>query len=134
MSKNNNYGALTEKPMPRWKEVTWQVLVVGTIAGIIFWPSAKTVNTRRPIYNSLEECLADWNNTPTDCEARDETSGDTSNSIRIRRWYGPDVDINGRAYHADGRTSDGHTRFATSSFRGSSISRGGFGRGFSRGG
>lgn len=132
MTQNPKKFLTKKRTLSQWMDIGWQVLVVGTVAGLIFWPSAKNINTRRPIYNSLEECLSDWNNTSTDCEEKDESS--SSNSIRIRKWYGPDVDNEGRAYHKDGRVTEGHTRFATTSFRGSNITRSGFGRGFSRGG
>ena len=126
------YKDLSDEEKKRdWKEITYQVVLVGTIAGMIWLSAERTVQTRRPVYESREACLADWNNTPADCE-EDKSSGGGSGGGR--RWYGPDVDDNGRAYHADGHTSDGHTHLSTLSFRGSSISRGGFGRGFSRGG
>ena len=114
-----------------WMGITYQVVLVGTIAGAIWLSVDRSVQTRRPIYESKEACLSDWNNNPADCE---EDRSSSSSSSGGRRWYGPDIDDNGRAYHADGHTSDGHTRLATQSFRGTSITRSGFGRGFSRGG
>lgn len=126
------YKDLSDEEKKRdWKEITYQVVLVGTFAGMIWLSADRTVHTRRPVYESQEACLADWNNTPADCE-EDKSSGGGGSGAR--RWYGPDVDDNGRAYHADGHTSDGHTHLSAHSFRGSSITRGGFGRGFSRGG
>ena len=127
---NKPYKDLSSEEKKRdWKDITYQVVLVGTVAGAIWLSADRTVHTRRPVYESREACLADWNNTPADCE-EDRSSGNGGG----RRWYGPDVDDNGRAYHTDGHTSDGHTHLAAQSFRGSSITRSGFGRGFSRGG
>lgn len=135
-----------EPPTPIWKSGAWQVLVAGSLAGLALWGRDSELNTQRPIYNSLEACLKDWNNQMSDCEQKDEyTPSNASGSgsytrlygvsqERTRLWYGPDIDQNGVAYHGDGRVTTGHTRLSTSSFRNSTITRGGFGGGHSRGG
>lgn len=115
--------------------------MVGAAAvGAVYFSSGNNVQTRRPRYDTLAECQRDWPDA-RDCEA---TSGASSSagsggggSGGGRYWYGPDIDSDGKAYHADGRVTSGHDarHLNTQSFRGSSITRGGFGGGgFSRGG
>ena len=83
-------------------------------------------DTRRDVYKTREDCLADWNNKPQDCtpatEARHSGSG---------YWYGPAY-----GYHSGGsdstwtRNATGNRAIGSSSSSApgrSSITRGGFG-------
>ena len=119
----------------------WQWLVVGAAAvGMVYVNADRSVETRRPRYDTLAECQRDWND-PRDCEntpggaasSGGSTGGGTGGG---RSWYGPDIDKDGKVYHADGRVTSGHDvrTLSSTSFRGSHVTRSGFGGGFSRGG
>lgn len=119
-----------------WINDKWQWLLVGSTAVVVYASIDRVVDTRRPRYASQAECLRDWSD-PRDCESAPDggaSGGGGGNGGRV--WYGPDVDNDGKAYHADGRVTTGHNvrSLSTSSFRGSSVTRGGFSGGFSRGG
>lgn len=119
-----------------WTSDKWQWLLVGTTAVVVYASLDRTVQTQRPRYASQAECQRDWAD-PRDCEAsNDGGAGGAHGGGSGRVWYGPDIDADGKAYHADGRVTTGHVgrSLAANSFRGSSITRGGFGTGFSRGG
>lgn len=120
-----------------WIDDKWQWLLVGSTAVVVYAGMGHDVDTRRPRYETQADCLRDWND-PRDCESLSEGGSGASSDGRSggRVWYGPDIDSDGKAYHADGRVTDGHaTRsLSTTSFRGSSVTRGGFGGGFNRGG
>ncbi|MGL4766474.1 MAG: hypothetical protein ACRCV6_00070 [Formosimonas sp.] len=74
-----------------------------TVMGFIFVPLLGIFGLRyfiapevkRPIYNSREECLADWAVTPKDCQEATSHGGG-------RLWYGPWMDSRGKAYHSNG--------------------------------
>ncbi len=71
---------------------------------------------RRDVYASKQDCLADWGNTPADCEpAYDRRTGNPY----ATHYYG-------RPYSVSGSTADGvaHSSRAISS---TTVSRGGFG-------
>lgn len=113
----------------RVRGVGWQWLLVGVgAAGMLYLSSDRSVATQRPRYPSQEACQRDWPE-PRDCESSDSSAGGGG-----RVWYGPDIDRDGRVYHASGSTSERHPPLSTTSFRGSSIQRSGFGGGFTRGG
>lgn len=118
----------------------WQWLVVGAAAaGMVYVNTDRSVDTRRPRYETQADCRRDWSD-PRDCESGSASGGYSggggSGGGGGRVWYGPDIDKDGKVYHADGRVSSGHDArsLSTTSFRGSSITRGGFGGGVSRGG
>ncbi len=71
--------------------------------------------TRRDVYASKEDCLADWGNTPTDCApAYDRPTGNANTT----HYYG-------RPYrHSGGSTSSSRSSKTIGS---STVSRGGFG-------
>ena len=86
-----------------WSEWTVDAKIAVAIAGAfglyyaVDYATSPTVT--RPIYNSREECLADWANTPQDCQ-EDTTS---SSGGRIRHWYGPWMERDsGTVYHENG--------------------------------
>jgi len=118
-----------------WINDKWQWLLVGSTAVVMYASIDRTVDTRRPRYETQADCLRDWSD-PRDCESGTGGGSSGGGSGGGRSWYGPDMDSDGKAYHADGRVTSGHNArsLSTTSFRGSSVARGGFGGGFSRGG
>ncbi len=72
---------------------------------------------RRDVYASKQDCLADWGNSPADCEPVNGRSGGGSGSVG--HYYG-------RPYTYTGTASEGvsHSSRAISS---TTVSRGGFG-------
>ena len=83
-------------------------------------------DTRRDVYKSREDCLADWSNKPEDC-----TRATDPKHARSGFWYGPSY-----GYHSSGsgstwtRSSSGRSMGSISS----GVSRGGFGSACFRGG
>lgn len=118
-----------------WINDKWQWLLVGSTAVVVYASIDRSVDTRRPRYETQADCLRDWND-PRDCESGSDGTSSAGGSGGGRVWYGPDMDSDGKAYHADGRVTTGHNArpLSATSFRGSSVTRGGFGVGFSRGG
>ena len=96
----------------------WVGLGVATYQGMSY---LNAPSVKRPVYNSKEDCLADWANTPRDCE-EDRSGG----NAYIRRWYGPWIDDRGTVYHDNGsRSMRAENTIHSSSF--SSSTRLGFG-------
>ena len=70
---------------------------------------------RRDVYASKADCLADWGNTPTDCEpAYDRPTGNAANTHYYGRPYS----------HSGGSSSSARSSRTIGS---STVSRGGFG-------
>lgn len=132
------YGLTPESNNEKWKSFAWQVLMVGTFAGLVLLPKCKDAPARRPVYSSLEQCMLDWGAQAADCErvdlspeeaatlTRSQSVGNSNQPFATRRWYGPDIDEQGQVYHADGSITQDHKTLATLSFRASSITRSGF--------
>lgn len=118
-----------------WINDKWQWLLVGSTAVVVYASIDRTVDTRRPRYETQADCLRDWGD-PRDCESGSGGGSSGGGGSGGRAWYGPDIDSDGKAYHSDGRVTSGHhvRSLSATSFRGSSVTRGGFGGGFSRGG
>lgn len=105
-------------------KVTLVLIGLGTLAGC-----SRDVDSRRDVYASREDCLADWGNKPQDCtpatEPRHHSSGFFYGPIYSglsrpgSSWTGSGVRQGSRAVTS---TSSG-----SRSSGGSSISRGGFG-------
>ncbi len=94
-------------------------LVLIGVAGMATLPGCNREETRRDLYASKEACLADWGNSPKDCEpAYDRPTGNGNHTF----YYG-------RPYLFTGGSSFGSTGAAHSSRAMSSttVSRGGFG-------
>jgi uncharacterized protein YgiB involved in biofilm formation len=73
---------------------------------------------RRDVYASKEDCLADWGNTPTDCEpAYDRPTG----SATTTHYYGRPYRYNSSSTYSSSRSRSGKT------IGSSTVSRGGFG-------
>lgn len=95
---------------------------VAVLLGMFGYNYFAAPDVKRPIYSSKEDCLADWANTPQDCEEDRSSSGGSYG----RRWYGPWMDNQGTAYHENGtRSQHASNSIHSSSF--SSSSRLGFG-------
>jgi uncharacterized protein YgiB involved in biofilm formation len=81
-------------------------------------------DTRRDVYKSRDDCLADWGNKPEDCQAATDPS-----HRRMGYFYGPSYVYNSM-WGSRGWTSSGssasHAAFHTSTSHGG-VSRGGFG-------
>ncbi len=76
-------------------------------------------DTRRDVYKSRDDCLADWANKPQDCRPATEPRHASSGY-----WYGPAYSHS--SYAGRGSWSDG-TRIGSRAVSSSSVSRGGFG-------
>lgn len=75
-------------------------------------------DTRRDVYKTREDCLADWGNKPADCSPATEQRHAGSGF-----WYGPAY-----GYRSSGSGSSWTNRASSSRSIGSStVSRGGFG-------
>ena len=78
-------------------------------------------DTRRDVYKSREDCLADWNNKPEDCKPATE-----ERHRGMGYFYGPSY-----LYHSGGSgsswTSGARTGRSIGSTSSGSVSRGGFG-------
>lgn len=76
-------------------------------------------DTRRDVYKTREDCLADWGNKPSDCTPATEQRHAGSGF-----WYGPMY-----GYRSGGSGSSWTNRSSTSSrsIGSSTVSRGGFG-------
>ncbi len=98
-----------------WSAVQSPWVIFFGVLGFLGYKYASAPDVKRPIYNSRDECLADWANSPQDCQ----TSGDSSSGGFGRRWYGPWVDNQGVVYHEDGTRSQRMGGMATSHFSGS---------------
>ena len=76
-------------------------------------------DTRRDVYKSREDCLADWGNKPEDCQPATEP-----NHRRFGYFYGPSY-----VYHSGGSgstwTGGGHRAIGSTSS--GHVTRGGFG-------
>jgi hypothetical protein len=95
-----------------WYQVTWgklegNIAVAGLLGvgalGIYGLSYSRAPDVKRPIYNSRDECLADWASTPQDCEP--EESRTASSAGIYRQWYGPWIDNRGTVYHKNGSHS-----------------------------
>jgi uncharacterized protein YgiB involved in biofilm formation len=76
-------------------------------------------DTRRDVYKTREDCLADWSNKPQDCTPA------TENQHRSRGYYyGPAYSYHSGSPSSWGRSSSTSRSIGTSS---SGTSRGGFG-------
>jgi uncharacterized protein YgiB involved in biofilm formation len=80
-----------------------------------------TDDTRRDVYKTREDCLADWGNKPEDCKPATQPRHASSGF-----WYGP---FYGHRSSGSGSswTSSNHGRSLGSVSSSSSVSRGGFG-------
>ncbi len=80
-------------------------------------------DTRRDVYKSREDCLADWGNKPEDCQPATNPE-----HRRLGYFYGPSYTYNSmwgsRGWTS---TSSSHSRSAFSTSSHGSVSRGGFG-------
>lgn len=73
---------------------------------------------RRDVYASKADCLADWGNTPTDCEpAYDRPTGNAATTHYYGRQY----------THRSGSSAVSSARSSSRSIGSSTTSRGGFG-------
>jgi uncharacterized protein YgiB involved in biofilm formation len=93
-------------------------LVLIGLAGLGALTGCEKEEMRRDVYASKEDCLADWGNSPKECEpAYDRPTG---NGARTH-YYGP-------AYIHSGSSSPSSSASRSSRAMGSSsVSRGGFG-------
>ena len=109
------------KKLRRSSRVTLVLMGVAAVSGC-----TNNDETRRDVYASREDCLADWNNKPEDCSP-------ATNASHAARgfWYGP-------SYYSSGGYMGGSHYFSGGSWsrsigstsstgHSSSISRGGFG-------
>ncbi|HUL96509.1 MAG TPA: hypothetical protein VLT89_10880 [Usitatibacter sp.] len=109
------------KKLRKSSRVTLVLIGVAAVAGC-----SGGDDTRRDVYASRDDCLADWNNKPEDCQPATQPSHAARGF-----WYGPTY------YSSGGYTGGGHffsggsgTRSigsTSASGHSSSISRGGFG-------
>ncbi len=106
--------------LKRFRKSSSQVtLVLIGLAGVAALGGCSKEETRRDVYASKEDCLADWGNSPKDCvPAYDRPTGNAART----HYYGP-------AYTHYGGSSSTNSSAARSSRAMSSatVSRGGFG-------
>jgi len=111
--------AMFVRPRKSSTQVTLVLLGAAALAGC--GDAGQDVATRRDVYASKEDCLADWRD-PKECEA-----GPTQNSGGAPRmyWYGPSYGIgsstSGTGYHA------GAPRPGSKALGSHGTTRGGFG-------
>ena len=82
-------------------------------------------DTRRDVYRTREDCLADWGNKPEDCSPATE-----SRHAGTGYWYGPMYAHRsgaGTSWMNRGGSSSSRSIGSSSTSRSSSVSRGGFG-------
>jgi uncharacterized protein YgiB involved in biofilm formation len=89
------------------------LVLIGSVA-VATVAECNREETRRDIYSSKESCLADWGNTPKDCEPAYEHPGSR----------GPNTYYYGRAYPFTGNSFEPRS---TRSVGTTTVSRGGFG-------
>ena len=94
-------------------------LVLIGLAGLSTLAGCDSEETRRDVYASKEDCLADWGNSPKDCApAHDRPTGNASRTF----YYGPPYS------HFGGGTSTSNSLARSSrAMSSTSVSRGGFG-------
>lgn len=93
-------------------------LVLIGLAGLGALSGCSKEEVRRDVYASKEDCLADWGNSPKDCEpAYDRPTG---NGARTH-YYGPSY------IHSGSGSSSGYSGRSGRAIGSSSVSRGGFG-------
>ena len=93
-------------------------LVLIGLAGLGALTGCEKEEIRRDVYASKEDCLADWGNSPKDCEpAYDRPTG---NGARTH-YYGPSY------IHSGSRSPSRSASRSSRAMGSSSVSRGGFG-------
>jgi uncharacterized protein YgiB involved in biofilm formation len=91
------------------------VLIGAAALGATLGGCGRSEETRRDVYASKEDCLADWGNTPQDCEpAYDRRTGNAATTHYYGRPY---------TYRSGSSTSSRSGK----SIGSSTVSRGGFG-------
>ena len=79
-------------------------------------------DTRRDVYKSREDCLADWGNKPEDCRPATDPRHSS-----MGYFYGPAYRYNSIWGSRGWTSSSSHSRAAFSTYSHGSASRGGFG-------
>lgn len=104
------------KPHKRKSSSRVTLVLIGAAAMAALAGCSKD-EVRRDLYASKEDCLADWGNSPQDCEpAYDRPTGSATRT----HYYGPPY------IHYGGRASSSPSR-SGKTIGSSSVSRGGFG-------
>lgn len=102
--------------------VTLVLVGMAAVAGC-----SREPETKRDVYASKEDCLADWANKPEDCTPATDRPRHSGGGFF---FYGPSYPMSGwrgNAWTGSGARSGSHAVGSTAPAHSSSISRGGFG-------